>query len=85
MTIEFAGVELMAEVDAYISLNDARKHFPGRPHITTLHRWSLKGVRGVKLETVVIGQRRFVTREAINRFIRRLNTTDAERLASEGC
>ncbi len=43
--------------------------FPGRPHVATLWRWISKGVRGVKLETIVSGGRRFTSHEAVNRFI----------------
>lgn len=42
-----------------------------RPHAATLHRWRLKGVSGVQLETVRVGGRRFTSREAVRRFIER--------------
>jgi len=75
----------MAGSEKYMSIHEAAKGLPGRPHISSVHRWSLKGVNGVKLKTVMIGHRRYVTQEAIDEFIKQLNTTDAERLASEGC
>ena len=46
----------------------APAHIPGRPHISTLHRWRL-GVRGRKLETIIRGGRRFTSLEAIHRFM----------------
>ena len=46
---------------------------PGRPHASTLIRWAMRGVRGVRLETVVIGGRRFTSLEAIQRFVARLS------------
>ena len=52
-----------------LSLADACKEIPGRPHISTLHRWRLRGVRGHRLETVLIGGRRFTSAEAIQEFI----------------
>jgi Protein of unknown function (DUF1580) len=53
-----------------IPLSHARSHIPGRPHISTLHRWSQgPGVRGRKLETFLAGGRRFTTLEAIQRFL----------------
>lgn len=52
----------------------SRAPFPDRPHSSTRHRWALKGVRGVRLETVVIGGRRYTSSEAIQRFINRLST-----------
>ena len=51
-------------------LSDACKEIEGRPHVSTLHRWRLRGVRGQKLETVLIGGRRFTSLEALDRFIR---------------
>ncbi len=69
----------------YFSLSQAASRLPGRPHVSTLHRWTTKGVRGVKLETTRVGSRVFVTQEAIQRFLNELNTTDDQRLAQEGC
>jgi hypothetical protein len=43
------------------------------PHIATLTRWIVHGVRGVKLESCRQGGRRVVTREAIRRFLDRIN------------
>jgi hypothetical protein len=54
-------------------LCEAAKEVPGRPHVSTLIRWWQRGVRGVKLETVVVGGRRYTSVEAINRFIARLS------------
>lgn len=59
----------MLDARELFSLAQAAKLLPGRPHISTLHRWRLKGVKGVKLDTVVVGGRRFVTREALERFV----------------
>ena len=35
---------------------------------STVHRWRLRGARGVKLETVRVGGRRFSSQEALLRF-----------------
>jgi hypothetical protein len=51
-----------------LSLAEAAKSLPGRPNVTTVWRWRNRGVRGVKLETVCIGGRRFTSREALARF-----------------
>ena len=54
-----------------IPFNAARAHIPGRrPNLSTLHRWRLHGVRGRRLETTLIGGRRFTSEEAIQRFVR---------------
>jgi len=57
-------------------LTRAPPYVPGRPHISSLIRWASRGVKGVKLETVVIGGRRYTSIEAIGRFITRLNASE---------
>lgn len=52
------------------------KHIGHRVNRSTVHRWRLRGVRGSKLETVLIGGRRFTSQEALLRFFDR--TTAAE-------
>jgi hypothetical protein len=53
-----------------IHFQKAAKEFPGRPVcLQTLHRWRLRGVRGSKLETIIIGGLRYTSLEAIGRFI----------------
>lgn len=52
-----------------IPVNRSPAHFPVRPHLSSVWRWSLNGVRGIKLETFVVGCQRFTTKEAIARFI----------------
>jgi len=54
-------------------LSRASADVPGNPHCSTLIRWALRGVRGIKLESVVVGGRRFTSVEAIRRFIQRLS------------
>jgi hypothetical protein len=50
------------------SLSAAASSLPGRPHISTIHRWRLRGIRGIKLETCLIGGRRVTSAEALQRF-----------------
>lgn len=47
------------------------------PHVATVWRWAMHGVRGVKLESVVIGGCRYTSREAVARFLKALNEPDA--------
>jgi hypothetical protein len=54
-------------------LTKAVADIPGRPHSSTILRWALRGVKGVRLETIVVGGRRFTSVEAIGRFILRLS------------
>jgi hypothetical protein len=58
-----------------LSFGKAVSAIPGRERVSlgTLHRWRLKGVRGVRLETVLIGGQRFTSRQAIERFLGWLN------------
>jgi Protein of unknown function (DUF1580) len=48
------------------------EHIPGRGgkpvHQVTLSLWYRRGIRGVKLETIMIGGRRATSIEALNRF-----------------
>lgn len=48
------------------------KGHPIRPSVPTLWRWALKGLQGVRLETIKIGGRRYTSFEAIDRFAARL-------------
>ena len=41
----------------------------GKPiALSTLHRWRMRGIKGVKLETVLVGGRRYTSLPAIERF-----------------
>ena len=42
----------------------------GRVTEKTIRRWAARGVRGRRLESVVVGGRRYTSSEAIERFIR---------------
>ncbi len=56
-----------------LTLADAQKELAGilgkRPDKTTLYRWCLRGVGGIKLEHVRIGNRILVSRQSLTRFI----------------
>ena len=51
------------------------KHLGNRVNRSTVHRWRLRGARGTKLETVLVGGRRYSSEEALLRFFE--NTTAA--------
>ena len=55
--------------DDLLTFPQASREIAGRPHVSTIHRWRLNGVRGVRLETVLVGGRRFVSRDALDKFI----------------
>ena len=60
------GVDFGSET--LLSLSQAAKSLPGRPHLSTIFRWHLRGVKGIRLETCCIGGKRFTSVEALKRF-----------------
>ena len=40
-------------------------------HVATVWRWTRRGVRGVRLETIVVGGIRQTSRQALQRFVER--------------
>ncbi len=68
------------EHEELIPLRHAAKLIPstrgsGSKHlnVSTVYRWTLRGVRGRRLESVRIGGSRYTSVEAISRWIRELN------------
>ena len=62
-----------------LTLRDAAKVLPRRrrgrkPHLSTLVRWSICGIRGVRLETIRVGGTLCTSREAHQRFCERLSS-----------
>ena len=47
-------------------------------HTSTVWRWKLQGVRGVKLKTIVIGGTRYVLESDLNNFLVALNDGNIE-------
>lgn len=52
-----------------IAIKDVPTLVPGRPALMTVYRWLNRGVRGRRLETVLVGGKRYTSQEAITRFI----------------
>jgi hypothetical protein len=54
-----------------ISLAEAGRALPGRPHVSTLWRWVTHGIgpERTRLETVSVGGRRYTSRQALRRFV----------------
>jgi hypothetical protein len=56
-----------------LTLSAAAREIPGPTgrglHVATLWRWAHRGVRGVRLETVMVGGIRYTSREALERFV----------------
>ena len=60
-----------------IPLRALASHLPvifGRrpPCLTTFHRWTRRGIRGIKLESMVVGSERVTSEEAVDRFYSKL-------------
>jgi hypothetical protein len=60
------------------SIQEVPSMFPGRPSVQTIWRWIREGVPGpngnrLKLNSFKVAGRRYVTREAIESFIRASN------------
>ena len=69
------------EDEQLLSLADAARALPRlrgrkRVHVSTLHRWVLRGVRGVRLEATRLGRTLVTSREALQRFSDRLNSRE---------
>ncbi len=68
-----------------ITMSEVATLVPGRPSLSTIHRWAERGVRGVVLESWFAGSRRFTTVAAVERFLKEQNMSAEDRLAEEGC
>ncbi len=54
-----------------ISLPEAARMVPPKGvHLSTLYRWFQHGIRGIRLETAMIGGKRVTSEEALDRFFR---------------
>lgn len=55
--------------ESILTFSQAARSLPGTTHISTIHRWRLRGIRGVKLESCLIGGNRYTSKEALHRFV----------------
>jgi hypothetical protein len=60
-----------------VALRDVGASLPWEPAGSTLSRWHSRGVRGVRLDTVLVGGKRWSSREAIQRFIEAVTAAGA--------
>lgn len=70
--------------EAKLTLTQAAKRSPGRPHASTVWRWCRAGLNGVRLEYVRFGRRIFTSAEALERFVEALAKTDERSADSDG-
>ena len=71
MPIDIATEELITPAQA-------SNRLPGRPHRSAVYRWIHDPRDDRRLESVLIGGRRFTSIEAINRWVARLNGEAAD-------
>lgn len=60
-----------------VALRNVPRCLPPRPngkrlHISAVYRWTLRGIRGVVLESIRVGGTTYTSREALQRFSERL-------------
>jgi len=54
----------------------------GQPiHVATLYRWDTRGVKGVRLQTVMVGRTRCTTEQALREFFKALAEADMRQMA----
>jgi hypothetical protein len=56
------------KAETLLTFHAAANSLPTKPHISTIHRWRLRGIRGVKLDSVLVGGVRYTSDEALQRF-----------------
>ena len=56
------------QLNERLTLNQVAKQLD--VHIGTVHRWTLRGVRGKRLRSFLVGGRRYISRSDLERFIR---------------
>lgn len=66
-----------AATENLVCFQEAPKYIPGHPSLCAIHRWKLTGVRGAKLETLLVGGKRFTSIEAISRLIAAQNRDES--------
>lgn len=72
--------------ETILTLTQAAKSLPGRPHVSSLWRWHSRGCRNIKLETIVIAGRRFTSAQALQRFADRCSAVaDGDPIPTRTC
>lgn len=59
----------MLNDEPLLTLSRAMRGLQNHPSPSTAWRWHRKGIRGVRLETVVVGGRRYTSKAALDRFV----------------
>ena len=59
-----------------LTLGQAGQSLPRPASFCSVYRWAVRGRNGIKLETIVVGNRRYTTRESLQRFFEQLTETE---------
>lgn len=68
-------------LDQTAALNYCKELSGKRPSPSTFHRWRMVGVANVRLETLLIANRCFTSRQALHRFFNKSSVAKSERLS----
>lgn len=71
------GIFMLRNVfeETLVGIKEANYKFPGKtPSSRSIARWASEGYKGCVLETCKIGNTRYTSTEAIERFIERINS-----------
>lgn len=67
----------------FLTIAQAARLLPNRPQPGTIWRWRTKGIRGIKLDTCLVGGRRYVRKQSIVDFIERVTAAADHSQADE--
>lgn len=70
MAIDMQAEELLTLRDATAYL---KRHLQVFISLPCLRMWVRRGTRGVRLESTLVGGRRYTSKEALSRFLKRVN------------
>lgn len=61
------------------------RRFGRRPNVTTIWRWAIKGIRGVRLRTISLGRYRYTSERALEQFIAEISGALPGEHGAAGC
>lgn len=57
------------KTEKLLTFSQATEFLPGKPNVCTIHRWRLRGCRGVRMDSILVGGIRYTSEEALQRFV----------------
>ena len=60
--------------EQFLTLTEAAASLPGKVHRNTVCRWALQGLKGIRLESCMLGGRRYTSQKSLQRFADRTTT-----------